>query len=128
MSSELSILALYGLLVALTVFVQVLAAVPQAGLAPLAGPRDDLPPLTGLAGRCKRSLDNSVVAMALFAPAILILAARDAFTATTLQAAQIFLTAQVVYLPLYWLGIAWVRTLVWLIGFLATIYLLFAAF
>ncbi|EEE39176.1 inner membrane protein [Rhodobacteraceae bacterium KLH11] len=125
MSSELSILALYGLLVVLTVLLNVLTALPQVGLMTLGGPRDDMPPLTGLAGRVARTLDNSVVAMALFAPAVLILSAKGAFTAGTLFAAQIFLIARIAFVPIYAFAIPvpFLRTLVWLAGFLATVYL-----
>ncbi len=123
MSSELSILALYGLLVIITIVIQVLLAIPQVGLPYLATPRDEGRELTGTAGRALRCLDNSVVAMALFAPAILILDAKTGFTSTTLLMAQIFLLARVAYLVVYLAGIPWVRTGIWAVGLLATAYL-----
>jgi len=129
MSSELSILAIYGLLVVVTVLLNVLTALPQVGLMTLGGPRDTMPPLQGAAARVSRTLENSVVAMALFAPAVLLLAVQEAFTPTTLLAAQIFLVARIAYVPIYVLGISvpFLRTLVWMAGFLASAYLLFAA-
>jgi uncharacterized MAPEG superfamily protein len=123
MSSELSILALYGLLVIITIVIQVLLAIPQVGLPYLATPRDEGRELTGTAGRALRCLDNSVVAMALFAPAILILDAKTGFNSTTLLMAQIFLLARVAYLVVYLAGIPWVRTGIWAVGLLATAYL-----
>ena len=123
MSSELSILALYGLLVVIIILVQVLLAIPQVGLSYLASPRDEKRELTGTAGRSLRCLENSVIAMALFAPAVLILHVQAGFTATTLLMAQIFLIARAVYVVLYLTGISWVRTGVWIVGFLATAYL-----
>ena len=113
MSSELSILALYGLVVIVTILIQVLAAAGQVGLGALARPRDDMPMLVGVAGRMDRCQMNSIVAMALFAPAVLALHAQGAFTATTLLAAQAFLAARVAYVLVYAAGTAWVRTLVW---------------
>ena len=109
MTSELSILALFGLLIALTVLLNVLTAMGQVGLMTLGG----------------RTLENSVVAMVLFAPAILVLWAQDAFTSTTLLAAQIFLLARVAFVPIYALAIPvpFLRTVVWLAGFGATIWL-----
>ena len=86
MSSELNILALYGLLVLVLIVVQVLFAMSQVGLPMLARPRDDMPRLTGVAGRMERCVANSVTAMALFAPAVLILAAREGFGGGTLLA------------------------------------------
>lgn len=129
MSSELTILAFYGLLVAVTVVLNVLTAMKQVGLMKLGGPRDDMPALTGVAGRVARALDNSVTAMALFAPAILILAARDGFDGTTLLAAQAFLLARIAFVPIYALAppVPFLRTVVWSIGFLATIILYLAA-
>jgi len=123
MSSELSILAIYGLLVVVILLVQVLLALPQVGLAYLASPRDKDAHLTGTAARALRSLNNSVTAMALFAPAILILQAQSTMTSTTLLMAQIFLIARLAYWLLYLAGVPWLRTAAWLCGFLATAYL-----
>lgn len=123
LASELSILALFGLLVTVTLVIQVLLALPQLGLPYLAGPRDAGKALEGVAARALRCLENSVVAMALFGPAVLIHAVQDSSTSTTLLLAQIFLLARVVYVPIYLLGIPWVRTLVWLVGIGATLLL-----
>ena len=123
MSSELTILALYGLVVALTIVWQVLAAMAQVGLPMLATARDDMPPLTGTAGRLKRAVTNSVTAMALFAPAVLILAQTDRLGGSGLLAAQAFLVARILYVPVYAFGIPWLRTVVWAVGFLATLVL-----
>jgi len=123
MSSEISILALYGLVVIVTLLVQTLAATSQFGLGSLAGNRGDLPEAIGVVGRCDRALNNSVVAMALFAPAILVLSTKGTFTPGTLLAAQIFLIARIAYVVIYIAGIPWLRTAVWMLGFLATAYL-----
>ena len=123
MSSELSILALYGVLVIATIVVQALLAVPQVGLPYLASPRDDGRNLEGVPGRALRCVQNSVVAMALFAPAVLILQAKGGFTANSLLAAQIFLIARLIYVPLYLIGTPWLRTGIWMVGTLATLWL-----
>ena len=99
----------------------------QVGLAMLATPRDDMPELEGMAGRFLRILENSIVSMALFAPAVLILAQKGGFSEATLLAAQVFLIARVVYVLIYALGIPWLRTGIWLIGFVATAYLYLVA-
>ena len=104
MSSELSVLALYGLLVIATILLQVILAVPQVGLPYLSSARDDQRPLSGVAARAVRTVENSVVAMALFAPAILLLEATNGFTATTLLAAQIFLIARLAFVCCLSLG------------------------
>lgn len=128
MSSELSILALYGLLTIVVMLIQILSAVAQVGVPYLVSARDEGRELTGVPARAERCLNNSIVAMALFAPAILILAVLDAFTGATLLAAQMFLIARVIYAGLYYTGIPWLRTVVWLAGFLPTIFLYWAAF
>ena len=63
--------------------------------------------------------------MALFAPAVLLLDAREAFTAGTAVAAQIFLIARVVFVPVYAMAlpVPFLRTIFWMAGFLATLYL-----
>ena len=126
MSNELSILGLYGLVVFVTILIQVLTAQAQVGLAMLVKPRDDMPKLTGVAGRMERAQLNSIVAMALIAPAILILAHKGLSTSTTLLAAQIFLIARIAYVVVYAMGLPWARTLIWLAGFLATAFLYYA--
>ena len=124
MSSELAILALYALLIFVVILVQVLIATPKVGLSTLAGPRDDMGEPPVLVGRAQRTIDNCVTGMATFAPAILILAAQGAFTATTLLLAQVFLIARVIYAVVYLAGIPWVRTLAWLTAFAANAWLL----
>lgn len=127
MQNELSILALYGLWVIVIVLLHVLSAVPQLGLPYLVSPRDQKRELTGMPGRLHRALDNSLIALAMFAPAILVLAAKDAFTGTTLLAAQVFLIARVLYVGVYLLGTPYLRTLIWLVGFLMTAWLYLVA-
>ena len=123
--NELSILALYGLFVAFSILLQVTGALNQLGMGYVLSARDEKRTPTGITARLDRAQHNSVVALALFAPAVLILAINDGFRPATLQAAQIFLIARVIYLPAYGFGITGVRTLAWLVGFIATITLYF---
>ena len=127
MSSELNILALYGLYTALILLLQVTGAMGQLGMGYLLSSRDEHRTLTGITGRLDRALVNSVTAMALFAPAILILAVKEEFSATTLTAAQAFLIARILYVPAYALKLTGVRTLLWLAGFAATVALYLVA-
>lgn len=127
MSSELNILALYGLYTALILLLQVTGAMSQLGMGYLLSSRDEHRTLTGITGRLDRALVNSVTAMALFAPAILILAVKEEFGTTTLTAAQAFLIARILYVPAYALKLTGVRTLLWLVGFAATVALYLVA-
>ena len=127
LTDELSILALYGLFVALTLMLQATGASLQLDMGYLLSSRDESRTVTGMAARTGRALDNSITALVLFAPAILILSHKDAFGGGTLLAAQVFLAARVIYLPAYVFGIRGLRTLVWLVGFFATVILYFLA-
>ena len=123
MSSELTILALYGLYTALILILKVTGATGQLGMGYLLSSRDEQRTLTGITGRLDRALTNSITAMALFAPAILILALKDGFGSATLTTAQIFLIARVLYVPAYGFGLTGIRTALWLTGFAATVIL-----
>ena len=125
--TETTILAAYGLLVMLTILLQVIGGMQQLSIGYLLSARDETHTVRGMTARLKRALDNSVVAMALFAPAILILEVLDRTTPSTLLAAQVFLIARIIYLPVYALGVPAIRTLVWLAGFAATAILYFLA-
>ena len=120
--TETTILAAYGLLVMLTILLQVLGGAQQLSLGYLLSSRDEDRSMTGMTARLKRALDNSIVAMALFAPAVLIRT-----NATSLLAAQVFLIARIIYLPVYALGVPAIRTLAWLAGLAATAILYFLA-
>ena len=127
MSSELTILGLYGILIIAVILVETVLALGQYGAGYLATPRDEHRPQAGLAGRATRTVMNCTIGMALFAPAILILSAKDAFTATTLFLAQTFLVARVIYVIVYIAGIPWIRTLAFVVSLLATLILYFLA-
>jgi len=117
MGSLTGILAIYGLVVMLTILAQVLAAAQKLGITTLAGNRDDLAKLDGAAGRLDRAQMNSVIALALAAPAFLIHIVQGSSGGGILLAAQIFLIARVVYVVVYTMGIPWIRTLSWLAAY-----------
>jgi len=125
--TETTILAAYGLLVMITLLMQVLGSMSQLSMGYLMSARDDNRGTTGMAARIERALHNSVTALALFAPAVLILVATDRTDDSSLLACQVFLIARIIYLPVYALGVPAVRTLAWLAGFAATAVLYFLA-
>lgn len=123
MTTLTGVLALYGLVVMVTILVQVLAAAQKLDLTQLAGNRESLPSLTGLAGRMDKAQMNSVVALALFAPAVLILEIRGEVPPMAVSLAWVFLLARIAYVVVFALGIPWLRTIVWLVGYLMTFWL-----
>ena len=97
-------LAFYGLIVVIVILAQVLVAAQQVGLSTLAGNREDLV-LTGLAGRMERAANNSLLALALVAPAVLMTHLYDAAHNWTDQVMLTFLLSRIAYVALYGLGI-----------------------
>jgi len=126
--TETTILALYGLLVLLTLVLQATGALTQLGIGYLMSSRDDQKPVSGISGRLDRALGNSITAMVLFGPAVLLLIATNQTDTRSLLAATVFLIARVIYLPCYAFGLIGVRTLAWAAGFVATVSLYLLAF
>ena len=122
MTLEMNYLAMYGLMIVLLILMQVLISASQHGLVTLLGNRENLNS-TGIAHRAERSVQNSLVAMALIAPSILMLAITNVTTSGTVLAVQIFLTARILYAVCFILGVIYLRTLTWVTGFVATAYL-----
>lgn len=123
MDNELTILAIYGIVVMITIALQTTGALTQLGMGYLLSARDEQHSLSGMTARLDRAAANSVTAMALFAPAVLIVTLRDASSTESLLAAQGFLVARILYVPLYALGISGLRTAAWMVGFIATLFL-----
>lgn len=126
-TDELSLLLIYGLLTALLLGAKVTGMLLTVDMGFLLSSRDEHRTLEGMLGRTDRALNNSITALALIAPPIPIIARRDQSSANSVLAAQAFLAARVVYIPAYIFGIRGLRTLVWTIGFLATLALYFLA-
>ena len=125
--TETTVLALYGLLVLVTILLQVLGAMQSLSLGYLLSARDEPREAGRMARRIGRALDNSIVALALFAPAVLLVAVLERSSPATLLAAQVFLLSRLVYLVAYALGVPALRSLVWLAGYAATAVLYVAA-
>lgn len=122
MSLEMTYLAMYGLLLIITILIQVLISASQHGFLPLLGNRESVSSV-GAAERAERTVQNSVVAMALVAPALLMLTLASLSTSGTIFALQLFLTARIAYAICFIVGITFLRTVTWIVGFLATAYL-----
>jgi uncharacterized MAPEG superfamily protein len=127
LTSELSILLTYGLVVGLLLGLKLTGMMTQLDMGYLLSSRDQTRTLEGMLGRTDRALGNSVTALVLFAVPVLVMGLRDTYTGQSLLAAQVFLAARVVYIPAYIFGIVGLRTGVWLVGFLATLLLYFLA-
>ena len=127
MTLEMTYLAMYGLVLITTILIQVLISASQHGLLTLLGNRENLSSV-GVAERAGKTVQNSVVAMALVAPAVLMLNLANLSTPGTILAIQLFLTARIAYAISFIVGINYLRTVIWIVGFLATAYLYISLF
>lgn len=125
--TESTVLVIYAFLVIVTLLLQATGALTQLGMGYLLGSRDEGRTVSGIAGRLERALANSITAMVLFAPAVLLIVVTDKSSNQTVLAAQAFLIARLVYLPSYAFGLVGIRSLAWTVGLLSTALLYFLA-
>lgn len=127
MTSELTVLALAGLLQALQFAAFSVAANRQIGPEKAMGPRDEAVHLTGTAGRLQRALNNHFEGLILFTLAVVVVSLGGQSTGLTAACAWVYLAARVLYVPAYVFGWAPGRSIIWIVGFLATLLMLLAA-
>ena len=129
MTEDLRMLAWSIVLGLVYVFVAAGLATAQRGLKWNAGNRDgDAPPLNGFAARAQRANRNFLETFPFFAAALLAVAATHQTTDHTVLATQIYVWARVAYLPIYVIGIPYLRTAVWIVSFWGILQLIEALF
>jgi uncharacterized MAPEG superfamily protein len=117
MTTELTILAWTLVLAIVQIMLPAAARNKETGIEYNAGPRDsEGPPVGKITGRLMRAQKNLYETLPLFAAAVLIAHVADRDGALTLWGSSLFLAARVVYLPLYALGIPFIRSMVWLVS------------
>lgn len=77
--------------------------------------------------RLGRALSNHFEGLILFTIACVTITLSDQSTPFTAACAWTYLAARVVYIPAYYLGLRPWRSLIWAVGFLATLLMLLAA-
>ncbi|NBC20151.1 MAG: hypothetical protein GVY06_03735 [Alphaproteobacteria bacterium] len=110
-------IAVYGVMI----LVQAAVSNLSHGAASLAGARDRLGADSLMEARAKRASQNMVEALLLFAPLVLVAHATGRLNEMTELGAGLFLGARIAYAPLYWLGVPWLRSLAWALGFVGTL-------
>ena len=114
MSAELWLLVLSIVLGFVHIILQAQSANRERGLRWNAGPRDEtMPPLTGVAGRLSRALQNFLETFPLFAASVLIAQAVNLHNGLTLWGAGLYVVGRSAYLPLYASGVPYIRSLAW---------------
>ena len=116
MSPELQYLFFSVLLMFVQMLVAATGANQQVGLTALAGNREELPALTGWAGRARRAHLNMLENLVMFAALVLIAEAAGRDNAMTALGAAIFFWARLAYAVIYVAGIAWLRTAAWFVS------------
>ena len=124
MPIELKYLVASALLFILMIGAQALMGIVYQGIVPLVGSRDSLKDDTVLIGRAKRANQNMIEAMVLFTPLVLVAAQTNNLNATTALGAALFFWGRAAFAPLYWMGVAWLRTIVWFVSVIGLLMIL----
>ncbi|MEO9781207.1 MAG: MAPEG family protein [Sedimentitalea sp.] len=127
MTPELTALTLAALLQVLQFTAYSVTANRQVGSKTALGPRDTPTQLTGLAGRLQRAMNNHFEGLILFTIACVVIAVSDQSTSYTTACAWTYLAARILYVPAYALGLSPWRSVIWLVGLIATLLMLLAA-
>ena len=113
MTTDLTMLALAGLLALVHIVAYSVSALRDLGVPYAAGARDEERKPGDVAGRLRRALTNFMETFPLFAAAVLFAHVSGTANGTTALAATIYVAARVLYLPLYGFGIAYWRSALW---------------
>jgi uncharacterized MAPEG superfamily protein len=124
MGIELTLLAWAVVLTLVQMVVGAAGANQQVGLDRLAGNREDLPPLTGWAGRAKRAHANMLENIVLFAALVLIVQVAGKTNWLTALGAHLFFWGRLAYAIIYVAGIPWLRTAAWAVSIAGLVMLL----
>jgi uncharacterized MAPEG superfamily protein len=117
MALELKIVGWCVVLGLAHVFIAAGLATQQRGLKWNASNRDEeSKPLTGIAARAFRANHNFLETFAFFAAAAVAVVLAKENTAHTALGAQLYFWARAAYLPIYLIGIPYLRTLVWAVS------------
>ena len=86
------------------------------GMKVAMGNRDHLPDASPLAGRADRTAKNTLEAFVLFAALALVAHVSGAQSPQVLLGAQIFFWSRLLFIAVYYLGVPYLRTVVWTVG------------
>jgi uncharacterized MAPEG superfamily protein len=134
MTPELTTLALAGLLQAVQYALMAIPANLELGVGKTLSPRDPdrlekplIEQVSPRTGRLFRALNNHFEGLILFTLAVVVVTLSDQSTQLTQTCAWTYLTARVLYVPAYAFGLTPWRSLIWFVGFLATMTMILAA-
>lgn len=124
LSTELSLLVWSIILCLIQMVIGAGALHSKVGLPTLAGNRDGMPEVIGLAGRAQRAHRNMLENLPLFAALVLIVQVTGHNSPMTVLGAQLFFWARLAYAAVYLIGIPWLRTAVWAVSMVGMVLLI----
>ncbi|PIC00562.1 hypothetical protein CSW60_03085 [Caulobacter sp. X] len=126
MAFELQMLGVAVLIGLVHLLAAALAGAGQRGLKWSAGPRDERLEVDGVAARLERAFANFRESFPLFAVAVLVAYLGGRFGTLTLVGSGLYVGGRIAFLPLYALGVPWVRSIAWCVSFTGIILTLLA--
>lgn len=134
MTPELTALALAGLLQVVQFALMSIPANLELGPGKTLGPRDPdrlgkplIEQVSPRTGRLFRALNNHFEGLILFTLAVVVVTLSGQSSGFTAACAWTYLVARVLYVPAYAFGLVPWRSLIWMVGFGATVLMLLAA-
>lgn len=121
MAAETTALALAALLQAAQIGLAAASMNRDVGAKWNASPRDRQPEFSAMTGRLRRAVDNHFEGLIFFTIAVVLVALADTGSLLTGLCAWIYLLARVLYVPAYAFGWSPWRSLIWAVGFVATL-------
>ncbi len=121
MTPEASALSASAALFFVMIIVQGALSARANSPAALLGSRDRLNPDHPMCARAKRANQNMLEAMAMFVPLMLVAIVTDRTNEMTALGGWLFLAGRAAFAPIYWFGVAYLRTLAWFVGLSGTV-------
>ena len=116
MTVDLQMLVWSAALALVQMLIAVAGAQGQLGLPMLAGNRDNLPAVTGWAGRARRAHINMLESLVVFAVVVLVAHVAGRANESTALGATLFFWGRAAYAIIYVVGIPWLRTAAWAVS------------
>lgn len=129
MTPELTALALAALVQVAQYAMFVIPANRELGVPWTTSPRDFPPPrnLSQRTARLQRALNNHFEALILFTIAVVVVTLGDRSSGFTQVCAGLYIGARVLYIPAYLYGLSPLRSVIWSVGFFATLAMILAS-
>ena len=127
MAAETTALALAALLQAAQIGLAAAVMNADVGAKWNAGPRDTQPEFSAMTGRLRRAVNNHFEGLILFTIAVVVVVTSDSGSGLTVFCAWTYLLARILYVPAYAFGWSPWRSVIWGVGFIATLAMIVSA-